>query len=456
MGLLRYQLFFWERGQPKPFRALSSIVLDHQQKRRLIDDLDRFLDPEARKKYYRQGIPYRRGYLLAGPPGSGKSSLSLALAGFTKLDIYTILFSEKLDDNGLNTLFQALPERCIVLLEDFDVSGLQISRNAEPGSDRIGKSNLSLSCLLNVLDGVNAPEGRILILSTNHAENLDPALIRPGRIDTTISFGYATPQSAQELFLTFYMEIPKDEIFIGQPDENNIIRPVTQPTLPNWEPDDIIALSCLFAKYYRLIECTTSDLQLYLQAFWSCPAAAVTNLFEDSCVSHIDLRTQLATLGTSKSLISIGKNPYMARITLYIQSPSGEFFLEQLPCTERPNEGGADGSWKPPQGRVEVQDQTLEAAVKREVLRLTSLHCMNMQMPRYHIHENTQLKDLELGWVDFTVLVHVSGRQNNNCETFPEAKGAAEFWWVSARGIQHIQMDPTVRETLSSMQDSLP
>ncbi|PGG96212.1 hypothetical protein AJ79_09681 [Helicocarpus griseus UAMH5409] len=174
----------------------------------LVNDVKDLLVPESHRKYSRQGSPYQRGYLLAGPPGTGKSSLCVALAGFTRLNIYTILFSDKLDENGLNTLFQELPEHCIVLLEDFDVTSLQISRHPESRSDHSGKSRLSLCCLLNVFDGVAAHEGRILILTANDAGKLDPSLIQPGHIDKTIHFGYANQQLAQGMFLTFYFEIP--------------------------------------------------------------------------------------------------------------------------------------------------------------------------------------------------------------------------------------------------------
>jgi chaperone BCS1 len=446
-GLVRYQVFCWKRGSPKGYRSLSSIVMDHLIKQSFVNDIEDFLRPETRRKYSRQGSPYRRGYLLAGPPGTGKSSLCVALAGFTRLNIYTILFSDKLDENGLNTLFQELPERCIVLLEDFDVTGLQISRHPESGSDRSGKSRLSLSCLLNVFDGVAAHEGRILILTANDAGKLDHSLIRPGRIDKTIHFGYANQQLAQEMFLTFYFEIPHG-IFIGQPDKNQTIHPVTQPTLSNWKSDDIVALSCLFAEYYPLSECTTSDIQLYLQGYWSCPGAAVANLFEGSNDSRIELDTQLATLGTSKSLIAINKKPYMAHVTLYIRAPSGELFLQKPSCSDCHHEGCEDASWNPPQGTIQVQDATLDAAVNREVSRLTSLQPTYMQIHRYAIHDNTQIQDSQLGSVNFKVIVHVHERQHNDCHSLKQEKGDAELQWVSGADILYTRVDSFARDML--------
>jgi hypothetical protein len=98
-----------------------------------------------------------------------------------------------------------------------------------------------------------------------------------------------------------------------------------------------------------LIECTTSDIQLYLQGYWSCPAAAVANLFEGSRDSRIDLYTQLAT---SKSLIAISKKPYIAHITLYIRASSGHLLLQQPSCLDCRHESFEDAGWKPPQGTI--------------------------------------------------------------------------------------------------------
>jgi chaperone BCS1 len=75
-------------GRPRRKRPLNSVILDKGIMENLINDVDRFV---SRPKWYiDRGIPYRRGYLLYGPPGSGKTSAIMALAGFY-LFIYLIL-----------------------------------------------------------------------------------------------------------------------------------------------------------------------------------------------------------------------------------------------------------------------------------------------------------------------------------------------------------------------------
>lgn len=140
--------------------------------------------------YADRGIPFRRGYLLHGVPGSGKSSLIHAIAGELMLDIYVVsLSSSWINDSTLTTLMGRVPARCIVLLEDLDAAftrstsrdddatGSPENKNSSSSNDNNESSNsrrrhkndhlsdvntLSLSGLLNALDGVAASEGRIL------------------------------------------------------------------------------------------------------------------------------------------------------------------------------------------------------------------------------------------------------------------------------------------------------
>jgi len=134
----------------------------------------------------------------------------------------------KISEDDLANLFEALPEHCIVLLEDIDTAGLP-SRQTQPEppvnvaniantAPYAGmpmpkpmpmrksaiKGYISLSGLLNVIDGVSSREGRVLIMTTNHIENLDNALLRPGRVDVRIQFELATKELAKTLFMQIF------------------------------------------------------------------------------------------------------------------------------------------------------------------------------------------------------------------------------------------------------------
>ncbi|KAM0341869.1 hypothetical protein ACHAPU_009805 [Fusarium lateritium] len=216
----------WQRCMSRASRPISTVILNEKVKKELIEDVTDYLDPNTRRWYSNRGIPYRRGYLLYGPPGTGKSSLSLALAGFFRMRIYMVSLSSTLaTEEALGTLFAELPRRCVVLLEDIDTAGLTHTREETKGagdqeaaapvpvaSSKPGvpptapaiPGRLSLSGLLNILDGVASQEGRVLVMTTNHLEKLDKALIRPGRVDQIIEFGRADADMSAAIFRAIY------------------------------------------------------------------------------------------------------------------------------------------------------------------------------------------------------------------------------------------------------------
>lgn len=217
-----YGIWRWNGARQK--RPMSSIVLQPGVKDMILTDCKDFLASE--EWYAERGIPFRRGYLLHGVPGSGKTSLIHSLAGELGLDIYVVSLSSKgMSDNMLTTLMGNVPSRCILLLEDLDAAFTRsVSRDSTStgaptvptASTKSSKENsdgstLSLSGLLNSLDGVAAAEGRLLFATTNHIERLDPALSRPGRMDVWINFTHATKWQAEGLFKCFFPAKPSAE-----------------------------------------------------------------------------------------------------------------------------------------------------------------------------------------------------------------------------------------------------
>ena len=201
----------WKPSKSRDKRNISTVIIKENVKNALVKDISEFLNPATRKWYSNRGIPYQRGYLLYGPPGTGKSSFSFSVAGQFDLDIY-ILSISSLSDNTLKTLFAELPRHCVVLLEDIDVASSKRTGNSHLGLDQNSSSapatpadaTVSLSTLLNVLDGVGSPEGRVLIMTTNHIERLDEALIRPGRTDRKIEFQLVDEEMVAQLFRLVY------------------------------------------------------------------------------------------------------------------------------------------------------------------------------------------------------------------------------------------------------------
>lgn len=158
---------------------------------------------------------------FSGPPGTGKTSLTAALAGVFGLDIYVLsLLDPYCNEDSLVRLFSSVPSRCIVLLEDVDAAGLKRAddprmkkKPLEEGTEEKSTSlpakpvtAISLSGLLNAIDGVSSSEGRILVMTTNKPKDLDQALTRPGRVDMHVSFSLPQPVEMIEMFISMYRE----------------------------------------------------------------------------------------------------------------------------------------------------------------------------------------------------------------------------------------------------------
>lgn len=190
-------------GNPRKPRPLRSVVLDSGLTDAIVKDVEEFMScPEW---YVDRGIPYRRGYLLHGPPGCGKSSFITALAGHLQLSVCVLNLSERgLTDDRLNHLLAVAPENSIILLEDIDSAFVSRQDSEKVRTAYEGLTPVTFSGLLNCLDGVASTEARIVFMTTNYRERLDPALIRPGRVDMIQYIGHCSSQQLEELYTRFY------------------------------------------------------------------------------------------------------------------------------------------------------------------------------------------------------------------------------------------------------------
>jgi chaperone BCS1 len=130
-----------------------------------------------------------------------ESSFIQALAGELEYNICVLNLAERyLSDDRLNMLLSIVPQRSIILLEDVDAA-FASDRSKATGADA---NALTFSGFLNALDGVVSSEGRIVFMTTNHIDRLDPAILRPGRVDVKVYVGNATEHQIRLMFLRFY------------------------------------------------------------------------------------------------------------------------------------------------------------------------------------------------------------------------------------------------------------
>ena len=186
---------YWTHVGDVVRRPIETLVAEDDRLHTLCDDVRWFYG--AQEWYVARGVPWRRGYLLHGPPGTGKSSAIRAIASELKQNLAILDISRKnLSDDQLCEAMVEAPKDAILVFEDIDAVFSGRTKDADDG--------ISFSGLLNAIDGVAAQEGRALFMTTNHIEKLDPALIRPGRVDHRTRLGFVGAEAARAMFLRFF------------------------------------------------------------------------------------------------------------------------------------------------------------------------------------------------------------------------------------------------------------
>ena len=226
---------------------ISSTTFDNIFFEEKADVLQRLNDFMKEREFYKMlGKPWKIGILLTGEPGCGKTSLIRAIANFFKRSIKDVQFNRMGDIDDLEGCFNCVeydnkamgPEEVILVAEDIDCMNFDVIKKRtaeEPKNDMNERLNsfkseeakaimmaiattndcsngpkaksgreITLSYLLNILDGISNADGRIFIASTNHVEKIDPAALRPGRIDIRIDFKRASVSIVREILSHWY------------------------------------------------------------------------------------------------------------------------------------------------------------------------------------------------------------------------------------------------------------
>ncbi|XWV24575.1 putative AAA+ family ATPase [Tupanvirus deep ocean] len=241
----------WRANIFKSFKSFDNIFFTEKQK--LLEKLDFFIKNE--EWYKNKGIPYNFGLLFHGAPGCGKTSCVKAISNLTNRHVVELSlnkiktcgqFIEIINNEFINNIYLPIDKR-IILIEDIDcMLDIVLDRKLKDETDASEKEQkanmdvdqllkykmlgmveeyskydsyknddkLTLSCILNTIDGVLEQHGRILIISTNYPEKLDKALVRPGRIDVKINFTKCDHAMTKEILEFYYdQQIASNIIF---------------------------------------------------------------------------------------------------------------------------------------------------------------------------------------------------------------------------------------------------
>jgi len=223
----------WRMTGRLPPRSLDSVHLPNEaDKTRLIQDLTRFY--ERQDTYNKMGVNCKRGYLIYGPPGTGKTSLIRAVASHFGKSLCSITLDGNVNDSIIQDLMSDVPENSIVSFEDID---------------RMKQSNVTLSCLLAVLDGNYAKGPQVVFLTTNNPDALDPAIRRHGRADVQLEISFSTKSQVEEAF-RYIFQIQAD-------DEKN--RTVARQVADSFPEASKIAMSTVMEAFIRLMDIAPAD-----------------------------------------------------------------------------------------------------------------------------------------------------------------------------------------------------
>lgn len=191
-------------------RTFNDVFIPLDQKILLMSSVDAFI--AKRDWYFEHNIPYHFGIMLYGIPGSGKTSVAQAIASYIKADLHIIqgdrieglpymMRNEISTDTGSKHRYQ------IILVEDIDCgfissqSRFLITDDNKPKDDA---KQSGFASILNAIDGIGATANTIWMFTTNHIERLDPALIRPGRIDLKLEIGEITLETLNMFLKNHY------------------------------------------------------------------------------------------------------------------------------------------------------------------------------------------------------------------------------------------------------------
>jgi chaperone BCS1 len=201
---------YWNACSLTTKRSIDSVILKEGNKEKILDHIVKF---EKRKELYtNNGIPYKTGIVLHGPPGTGKSSIIKSIASHLNRDLYIININD-VTDSGLKNLMSDVDPQSIIAIEDIDSVEASLNRTTNSRiktkagnviSNSMKFEKLSLTGLLNTLDGISSPTDIITIITTNHLEKLDPAIIRPGRVDLIVELSEIGDKEIKQYINNFF------------------------------------------------------------------------------------------------------------------------------------------------------------------------------------------------------------------------------------------------------------
>lgn len=248
------RFIYWNDYHHKTNKTIKNTIVSDDVNKTLYQDIKNFIDSES--FYAKKGIPYKRGYILHGEAGCGKTSVIKAIAGEYKVPMFIVDLSVFKNNNELTKIISEIngyvmnKQKYLLIFEDIDRS--------QVFDRRFYDKRITEDCLLNIFDGLDETYGRITILTTNDIKILKamPSLTRPGRMDVVVKLSYCTIKQIVEI-MKLYCE---EEFDVSNFDNDIIITPAKLIQLLTIIKDSTVVINVL-NKYKNF---TDLDIEDYL------------------------------------------------------------------------------------------------------------------------------------------------------------------------------------------------
>lgn len=222
----------WCNPVPLYSRPLNTVIINKALKQQIISDLETFY--ASRDWYEQRGFTYKFCQILHGPSGTGKTSLIRALATYFKKNIYNLKLSD-MTDRSFALALSSVEPGSFVLIEDVDSSNAVMRRkhiekgpkrkeegDDVPALDKYGDDDgetkesfrfLTLSGVLNALDGIAVLDDVVIFMTTNRIHSLDEAIIRKGRVNRVTEIPFLEDEEVRDYVALLYPELEVSKTF---------------------------------------------------------------------------------------------------------------------------------------------------------------------------------------------------------------------------------------------------